>query len=149
MQLAQREMIESVIRDLDSTSKNISLSDLNFNDLPLKSDIRRGIRELKFTNLSQIQEDILLPILQNPFLHFNLKGNPGSGKTVAIGIAVANRIDVAEKSLQILWIAPTFEVAIQTANFIRSLNIHEAVKIELILPSSKGNTRFKLLLNNI
>jgi ATP-dependent RNA helicase DeaD len=55
----------------------------------------------------------------------------GTGKTAAFGLPVLDRLDPTLKSIQVLVLAPTRELAIQVAEELRSF-AESSVKIQLL-----------------
>ncbi len=85
----------------------------NFKDLPLTPEVMKGIEELGFIELFPIQAQAILPLLEGKDVIG--QAQTGTGKTAAFGIPMVERVDQKDKKVQGLVLAPTRELAIQTA----------------------------------
>ncbi len=85
----------------------------NFKDLPLTPEVMKGIEELGFIELFPIQAQAILPLLEGKDVIG--QAQTGTGKTAAFGIPMVERVDQNDKKVQGLVLAPTRELAIQTA----------------------------------
>ena len=95
---------------------------MDFNKLGLEDSFLKNLQSLNFKEMTKIQE-LSLPIaLQNKDVV--AKAKTGSGKTVAFGIPLVNKLDVKKFKIQSLVLAPTRELANQIALEIRKLSRH-------------------------
>jgi len=85
----------------------------NFNDFPLSEDVLRGIKDLGFEKPSPIQAQSIIPLLQGRDVIG--QAQTGTGKTAAFGIPMVESIDLLDRRVQGLVLAPTRELAIQIA----------------------------------
>ena len=92
-----------------------------FSDLPLDSQLAPGLDAAGYVELTPIQAQALPSILDGKDL-IGLAPT-GSGKTVAFGLGLLQRLDVAQIRVQALVLCPTRELADQVAKEIRRLAI--------------------------
>ncbi len=84
---------------------------LQFKDINFRPEIQRALEEMGFEELSPIQEQTLLAILENRDIV--AIAETGSGKTSACGIPLTQLIDEQLKAVQVLVLVPTRELALQ------------------------------------
>ena len=99
----------------------------NFNDLPLKPRIMKGIEELGFVDLFPIQARAIIPLLEGKDVIG--QAQTGTGKTAAFGIPMVERIDSRNNRVQGLILTPTRELAIQVANRIERFGRYAKVRV--------------------
>jgi len=104
----------------DNIDTNIDIKTINtWDDFELKVDLLRGIYSYGFENPSEIQKKAIMPIISG---HDTIaQAQSGTGKTGAFSISTLQKIDVTEKELQGLIIAPTHELAKQISSVISSI----------------------------
>ena len=90
-----------------------------WDDFNMKTEILRGVYTYGFENPSDIQKKTFHHIKSGRDII--AQAQSGSGKTGAFTIGLLERIDVSDKSLQGLVIAPTHELAKQIAGVISSI----------------------------
>jgi len=95
------------------------MSKNKFSQLPLSKEMLENISHLGFKKMTPVQEDALPHILKNKDVIAQAK--TGSGKTVAFGIGVLNKIKVEKTKTQALVLCPTRELAEQVARELRKL----------------------------
>lgn len=91
----------------------------DFSSLPLNADFLHNLTELGYANMTPIQAQSLPYLLSGKDLIG--KAKTGSGKTVAFGIGLLNKIQPKEYRVQALVLCPTRELADQVAKEIRKL----------------------------
>ncbi len=91
----------------------------DFSALPLSTELRNNLKDLGFSQLTQIQADALPPMLAGKDVIGQAK--TGSGKTVAFGLGILNKLDVKRFRIQSLVLCPTRELADQVARELRKL----------------------------
>lgn len=91
----------------------------NFASMNLDERILRAITELGFEEPTQVQAQTIPFGLQERDLIG--QAQTGTGKTAAFGIPIIQKIDVKEKNIAALVLAPTRELAIQVADEISKL----------------------------
>ncbi|GAA5140683.1 ATP-dependent RNA helicase DbpA [Thalassotalea piscium] len=95
------------------------MSSTNFSSLPLKKALLENIESIGYQEMTPIQAQSLPAILQNKDII--AQGKTGSGKTVAFGLGLLNKLDVKRFCIQSLVLCPTRELADQVAKEIRKL----------------------------
>jgi ATP-dependent RNA helicase DeaD len=88
----------------------------HFKDLPLSSQVMKGIEELGFNNLFPIQAQAIIPLLEGKDVIG--QAQTGTGKTAAFGVPMIERLHPEVKSVQGLVLEPTRELAVQVAEHI-------------------------------
>jgi ATP-dependent RNA helicase DeaD len=86
----------------------------SFEELPIKGEIIRGLRELGFQEMFPIQAAAIGPLLQGRDVIGQAK--TGTGKTAAFGVPMIQRIDKSLDTVQGLVLVPTRELAVQVAS---------------------------------
>ncbi|OGQ95582.1 MAG: hypothetical protein A2521_07835 [Deltaproteobacteria bacterium RIFOXYD12_FULL_57_12] len=84
---------------------------MKFTELNLRPEILQAVTEMGYVDLTPIQEETFLPIMENRDIL--ALAETGSGKTSACGIPLAQRIDPAVRAIQVLILVPTRELALQ------------------------------------
>jgi len=106
--------------NIDNEKKNENDKEIkNWDDLNLSDDLLRGIYAYGFEQPSEIQKKTIRHIINGTELI--AQAQSGSGKTGAFSIGTLQRIDVTNNNTQALLIAPTHELARQTALVITKL----------------------------
>ena len=94
-----------------------------FNDLPLNPNLLKGIEDLGFTSPTPVQEAAILRLIIEDRDLIGL-AQTGTGKTAAFGLPMIHRIDIKNKSVQGLVIAPTRELCVQIAKDFKAFSKH-------------------------
>ena len=115
----------------------------NFNDLPLSKDVLRGIKALGFENPSPIQAQSIMPLLEGRDVIG--QAQTGTGKTAAFGIPMVESIDLSDKRVQGLVLAPTRELAVQIAEHISRISRYTGVRVCPIYGGEKINRQIQQL----
>merc|ERR1711969_245209 len=95
-----------------------------FEELP--EIIREGIRDLGWTNLMPVQEQVL-PVMREGH-DLIVQAQTGSGKTGAFGIPIVASLEAEKKGCQALVMCPTRELANQVAGEIEALGRPKAIR---------------------
>ena len=98
-----------------------------FRDLPLSSEVMRGIEELGFSNLFPIQAQAITPLLEGKDVIG--QAQTGTGKTAAFGIPMVERLNPKINGVQGLVLEPTRELAIQVADHISRFSRFSILKV--------------------
>jgi len=98
-----------------------------FRDLPLSTQVMKGIEELGFNNLFPIQAQAIIPLLEGKDVIG--QAQTGTGKTAAFGIPMIERINPHVESVQGLVLVPTRELAVQVAEHIGRLGKYAGLKV--------------------
>lgn len=87
------------------------MSNIQFKDFGLSSDILEAIEKLGYKTPSKVQSETIPLIFNNKDLV--VKSQTGSGKTAAFAIPLCEKIYLEERSPQVLVLSPTRELALQ------------------------------------
>ena len=98
---------------LQRDPSNPLFSARSFEELPLKDELKHGLREMGFMKPSRIQETALPLLLNDKKENMIAQSQSGTGKTAAFSLTVLSRIDVSQQFPQALILAPTYELALQ------------------------------------
>lgn len=90
-----------------------------FSSLSVSEPILRAVKELGFEEMTEIQEKSIPPMLEGRDVI--AKAPTGTGKTCAFGIPLIERLDLQNKNIQAIVLAPTRELASQICDDIRNL----------------------------
>ena len=90
-----------------------------FTDLPLNPALFQGLDALGHVQMTPIQAQSLSALLEGRDLI--AQAPTGSGKTAAFGLALLQRMDVAQRQVQALVLCPTRELADQVSKQVRKL----------------------------
>ena len=91
-----------------------------FADLNLSPDILAAVTEMGFITPSPIQAEAIPPILAGRDVIG--QAQTGTGKTAAFGIPALELVDPSDRSVQVLILCPTRELAVQVTEEIRKLS---------------------------
>ncbi len=91
-----------------------------FADLNISDDILAAVTEMGFTTPSPIQAEAIPPILAGRDVIG--QAQTGTGKTAAFGIPALELIDPSDRSVQVLILCPTRELAVQVTEELRKLS---------------------------
>mmetsp|Transcript_6689 Transcript_6689/g.16316 ORF Transcript_6689/g.16316 Transcript_6689/m.16316 type:complete len:423 (-) Transcript_6689:283-1551(-) len=97
-----------------------------FEDFFLKRELLMGIFEKGFERPSPIQEEAIPIILQDRNVLARAKN--GTGKTAAYIIPCLEKTDTDNKTIQVLILIPTRELALQTSAIVREMGKHMGVQ---------------------
>jgi len=84
-----------------------------FIKLGITENIIKALSEAKFVSPTEIQAQAIPMLIANEKVDFHGQAQTGTGKTLAFGIPLLQKIDVKDKSVQGLVIAPTRELVLQ------------------------------------
>lgn len=102
-----------------------------FDDLNLKEDVLRGIYGYGFERPSPIQQKGILPVILGK--DTIAQAQSGTGKTGTFTIGILQVIDTMSDKCQGLVVAPTRELATQTAQVISSIGEYSQVKVHALV----------------
>ena len=94
---------------------------LTFNALGLSPKLLEGIEELGFSKPTPVQEQIIPIVLETQSDLIGL-AQTGTGKTAAFGLPLIEQIDVQNRTVQVLILAPTRELCIQISKDMESFS---------------------------
>ncbi|MBC7921729.1 MAG: DEAD/DEAH box helicase [Ferruginibacter sp.] len=95
------------------------MTKLRFDELPLSEEIQKAVADMGFTEASPIQSEAIPYILEGRDVIG--QAQTGTGKTAAFGIPALELIDVQNRSVQVLILCPTRELALQVSEEIKKL----------------------------
>lgn len=117
---------------------------MHFEDLDIKKDILKALKELGF--------EVPTPIQVQAIPHLKMgkdiigQAQTGTGKTAAFGIPMIERVNPKNKAVQILIMAPTRELSVQVADEIQKFSNHViGVKTLAIYGGQPISTQIKAL----
>ena len=87
----------------------------------LQPIIQSTLDALGFVTPTEIQEKAIPLLLEATRIDFHGQAQTGTGKTLAFGIPLLNKIDKTKKITQALIVAPTRELALQIADSLRQV----------------------------
>jgi ATP-dependent RNA helicase DeaD len=115
----------------------------NFNDFPLSEGVLRGIKALGFEKPSPIQAQSIMPLLEGRDVIG--QAQTGTGKTAAFGIPMVESIDLSDRRVQGLVLAPTRELAIQISEHISRISRFTGIRVCPIYGGEKINRQIRQL----
>lgn len=97
---------------ISMTEKQTEYKEISkWDDLPISMPLLRGIFSHGFDEPSSIQKKAILPIIEGRDVI--AQAQSGTGKTGAFTVAALNAIDLSNKSVQVIILAPTHELVNQ------------------------------------
>jgi ATP-dependent RNA helicase DeaD len=94
-------------------SESSAESGPTFEELGLDPRVEKVLREVGYETPSAIQAEAIPPLLEGK--HVVGLAQTGTGKTAAFALPILSRIDLSQKSPQVLVLAPTRELALQVS----------------------------------
>ncbi len=105
---------------------------ITFKDLPLSQELRDVLEKQGFTIPTEIQAKAIPILLSSKKIDFHGQAQTGTGKTLAFGIPLFERIDRKNKGSQALIVAPTRELAVQIYESLEKIASHIGVSMAVI-----------------
>jgi ATP-dependent RNA helicase DeaD len=101
------------------------LIDMNFDELEIKQEIKKALKEIGFTEMFPIQENAIPPMMEGK----NVVGQAktGTGKTAAFGVPMLNNLDPDSGHVEGFVLAPTRELAQQITDDINTYGRHTKI----------------------
>lgn len=103
-----------------------------FKDLNLLPQIEEALDELGFTQPTEIQKIAIPLLLSEKNIDFHGQAQTGTGKTLAFGIPLLQRLDRSKKVPQVLIVAPTRELAVQIYESIARVAQKLSIKMAVV-----------------
>lgn len=100
-----------------------------------KEELLQALDELNWYKASKIQEKVLSLFIENP-VNILMQSQCGSGKTVALALAMLHRLEVGLNHLQIVYICANADVSSKVASLIETLT--PKVKIGIATSECEG-----------
>tara|TARA_Y100000389_G_C17434086_1_gene504436 strand:- start:224 stop:1378 length:1155 start_codon:yes stop_codon:yes gene_type:complete len=119
---------------------------LSFDTLDLNENLLRGIYSYGFENPSKIQQLAIPKIIEGKDLI--AQAQSGTGKTGAFVIGVLNKINIKEKSTQVLILSPTHELVHQINEVVEELSNYLDITSMKVLGGTNMNECRKELEKN-
>lgn len=119
----------------------------SFEQLPVKGEILRGLRDLGFKEMFPIQTAAISPLLEGRDVIGQAK--TGTGKTAAFGVPMIERIDPREDSVQAIILVPTRELAQQVASDLKNFGKYLSVKVLAVYGGVPIYSQMEALQNTI
>lgn len=107
----------------------------NFEDMPLKENLLRGILSYGFDKPSSVQKKGIVPVIQGK--DSVIQAQSGCGKTGTFSIASLQLIDESINSCQIIILSPTREIADQSFIVIKNLSEYLNIDISPVIGGKK------------
>ena len=107
----------------------------NFQDMPLKENLLRGIFAYGFEKPSSVQKNGIVPVIEGK--DCIIQAQSGSGKTGTFCISSLQLIDSTIKSCQIIILSPTREIADQSFIVIKNLSEYLDIDISPVIGGKK------------
>ncbi|HZX13350.1 MAG TPA: DEAD/DEAH box helicase, partial [Thermodesulfobacteriota bacterium] len=100
---------------------------MKFEEFILSNSVNRAIRDMGFSIPTPIQEEAIPHALSGR----NIIGQAqtGTGKTVAFGIPIVERIDPLDKEVQAIVLTPTRELAVQVSKELGKIGKHKRITV--------------------
>ena len=98
---------------------------MNFDELEIKQEIKKALKELGFEDMFPIQENAIPPMMEGK----NVVGQAktGTGKTAAFGVPMLNNLDPNSGHVEGFVLAPTRELALQITDDINTYGRHTKI----------------------
>ncbi len=121
---------------------------VKFSELNISSQVQKAVEDMGFEETTPIQTQSIPYILEGRDV--TGQAQTGTGKTAAFGIPILEKVDLKNRSLQVLVLCPTRELAIQVAEEIRALSKHKhGIKILPIYGGQPIQRQIKALKNGV
>lgn len=98
---------------------------MKFNELKLQTEVEQAVADMGFHELTPIQAETIPKILAG--LDVIGLAETGSGKTGACAIPLVNQVHTAERTIQVLILVPTRELALQYVQAVDDVACHSGV----------------------
>lgn len=118
---------------------------MTFKDLNLLPEIQAALDDLGFTEPTEIQKKAIPLLLESKKIDFHGQAQTGTGKTLAFGIPLLQRLDLTKRVPQALIVAPTRELAVQTFESLSIAGKKLGVKIGLIYGGVSMDEQLRVL----
>jgi ATP-dependent RNA helicase DDX19/DBP5 len=109
----------------------------SWDELSLKSEIRRALVEVGFVKPSIIQETAL-PLIITHRRNLIAQAKNGSGKTASFTLGILSVVDSGNPKTQAIVLSPTRELAKQNLDVINQLGKFCGLSVQLVVPMAEG-----------
>ena len=114
-----------------------------FEDFGLTEQVQQALEDLEFETPTEVQCATFHPILEGKDLM--VQARTGTGKTAAFAIPLVDRLLDDQKSVQVLILCPTRELAIQVSSEMEALGRHRGLSVVPIYGGASINKQFQQL----
>lgn len=119
-----------------------------WDSLDLKDDLLRGIYSFGFESPSQIQKLAIKPIIDKRDVI--AQAQSGTGKTGTFTISSLQRIEISEKTTQVMILAPTHELVKQISFVVKGIgSMMEGLVVKTLVGGTSVNEDIKQLNENV
>jgi len=118
-------------------------SPTSFEDLGLHDDVLKAVRELGWDKPTPVQRDSFPLVVEGNDVI--VQSRTGTGKTAAFGLPLVDRLLPADGDEQALILAPTRELALQSAREIEKLGAHRGVETVAVYGGASMDRQVKAL----
>ncbi len=118
-----------------------------FEELPIKGEIVRGLRELGFQETFPIQAAAIGPLLEGRDVIGQAK--TGTGKTAAFGVPMIQRIDGSNDTVQGVVLVPTRELANQVASDLNKFGKYLSIRTLAVYGGQPIYSQMEALQNTV
>ncbi len=101
-----------------------------FDAIPLSEPVRRAVDEMGWVNPTPVQLATYEPAVDGRDLI--VQARTGTGKTGAFGIVIADKLVTADPGVQALVLAPTRELALQSARELSKIGKHNGIRTSAV-----------------
>lgn len=130
------------------TPAKVDPNQLLFSSLDISDEILQAVTDMGFVTPSPIQAEAIPPILAGRDVIG--QAQTGTGKTAAFGIPALDMIDIQDRSVQVLVLCPTRELALQVAEEIRKLAKYKrGIRIEAIYGGDSIDRQIRALRSGV
>ena len=119
---------------------------MKFSELQFKPYIMDALKELGFVNATKVQEKVFEQLKSNS--NIIVQSATGSGKTHAFLLPIFNQLNVNEKGVQAVIIAPTRELATQLFNCANQIAKFANIDVRLYIGGSNREDEIRKLNNS-
>lgn len=105
---------------------------ITFKELELAPKVLQALESMGFENPTDIQAKAIPVLGKENGVDFHGQAQTGTGKTLAFGIPLLQKIDTTKNSTQALVVAPTRELAVQIRDSINQIAKFMGISIEAI-----------------
>ncbi len=117
---------------------------ISFKDLNLSIETQQTLEKLNFTEPTDIQAKAIPLLLSKP-MDFHGQAQTGTGKTLAFGLPLLERIDKSNRFAQALVVAPTRELALQICDSLKPFAQAAQISITTIYGGSSMEEQIRNL----
>lgn len=120
---------------------------LRFDELSLSQEVQKAVADMGFEEASPIQSEAIPFILAGRDVIG--QAQTGTGKTAAFGIPAVEKIDELNRSIQLLVMCPTRELALQVATELGKIAKYKRLRIASIYGGESIERQIKDLKNGV